>query len=214
VGVKDEDLNYYGDGPITTGYGNDVSVYPSSAASRPCAWLRVEPSPHLDLSVAHIDRAMAVKVRDALDEFIHEDEEEAPKSLLPCNSTQFCASHGYCWRCDPAQYTERWAQGGLDTPACDCGHKGMGCEWHAKDCEWIASLRTRTDVILREKCQAEIVKALRALVPKENLGRIWGRRSGTSQQDGWEANLWAMDPEDLAQMVVKILDPWLRLEDR
>jgi hypothetical protein len=30
------------------------------------------------------------------------------------------------------------AQSGVDTPGCDCGHDGMGPQWHAKNCEWMS----------------------------------------------------------------------------
>jgi hypothetical protein len=211
----DNGRSFYGDGPITTSYGNVVEVYPSSAATRACVWLSVSVSPHLRQPIAHMDLEQATAVRDALTEFIDsESKEEAEPSFLPCNSTRFCVSHGYCWRCNKTKYIGCWGQNGVSTPGCDCAHEDMGAQWHANNCAWIIAQQTRPDEVFRERCGAEIVKALESLTPGLTLGRIWGRRSGTSHQDGWESNLWAMDPKDLAELVMKVLDPLIRPEDK
>jgi hypothetical protein len=36
--------------------------------------------------------------------------------------------------------TNLYAQSGIDTPGCDCGHDGMGLRWHGEACAWVVSL--------------------------------------------------------------------------
>lgn len=41
---------------------------------------------------------------------------------------------------DEAQPANLYAQSGIDTPGCDCGHPGMGLRGHGETCAWVAGL--------------------------------------------------------------------------
>jgi hypothetical protein len=47
-----------------------------------------------------------------------------------------------------------------------------------------------------------IIKVLRHIAPSEPTGRIWGRKQSADGRQGREGNLWAADPEDLADLIV------------
>jgi hypothetical protein len=31
---------------------------------------------------------------------------------------------------------QQWESAGVDTEGCDCGHEGMGEQWHLRGCAW------------------------------------------------------------------------------
>jgi hypothetical protein len=68
--TNDRGFLAYAGGPITTDYGHEVSVYESSAASGPHAWLKISDSPRVDGRNAHLSLAQAITIRAALDQFI------------------------------------------------------------------------------------------------------------------------------------------------
>lgn len=55
---------------------------------------------------------------------------------------------------DEAQSAEcpnLYAQEGVTTPGCDCGHHGMGMRWHRQECSWMAGLlATAREVLAKD----------------------------------------------------------------
>ncbi|MFH8336927.1 hypothetical protein [Streptomyces sp. AM6-12] len=43
-----------------------------------------------------------------------------------------------------------FAESGVDTPRCDCGHEGMGLRWHMKACAWVKQLTDEARELLAE----------------------------------------------------------------
>ncbi|MFF7198224.1 hypothetical protein ACFZAM_31510 [Streptomyces sp. NPDC008079] len=47
--------------------------------------------------------------------------------------------------------------------------------------------------------------ALRTISPKYSTDRIWGRLPGVSDDVGQPGNVWAADPEDIADIMIRVL---------
>jgi hypothetical protein len=52
----------------------------------------------------------------------------------------------------------------------------------------------------------QIVEILTNLAPGRPTGRIWGRAVGAGPNTGCQDNVWAADPEDLADLILLALE--------
>lgn len=51
----------------------------------------------------------------------------------------------------------------------------------------------------------DMANALRTISPKHETGRIWGRWHQSTPEQGQAGNIWAADPEDLAEILLHVV---------
>jgi hypothetical protein len=103
-----------------------------------------------------------------------------------------------------------YAEGDGRSWRCDgCGSTGRACG--GKDAD---GLRRAADTIAVhiDECtpgrtdRQRIIEALRGLAPGHPVTRIWGRMEGTTPEQAQEGNAWAADIEDIADLVLRVIN--------
>jgi hypothetical protein len=94
-----------------------------------------------------------------LDELLRRMAAETPRAGRDCPAcgarikhTVHCPTpESHNWGCGcPGDRLPLYSDRGVDTPGCDCGHKGKGMRWHGETCGWIKQLTEEARALLAE----------------------------------------------------------------
>lgn len=104
------------------------------------------------------DRAAVLRVEAALVRAHcpdHLDGESAEGSWIDCHCDVADDMERRAAEAQAAEHPTLYAQTGIDTPGCDCGHDGMGMRWHREPCAWLAGLVAEAREVLAKDDAAE-----------------------------------------------------------
>lgn len=131
-------------------------IYRRSAAKQVREW--AEELPAGPASQPPADRAAVLRVEAALVRAHcpdHLDSQSAEGSWINCHCDVADDMERRAAEAQAAEHPSLYAQSGVDTPSCDCGHDGMGMRWHREPCAWLAGLAAEAREVLAKDDGAE-----------------------------------------------------------